>query len=47
MRGEKESKPVCRSVFRSGKDAPLKIQFTRKWLEWVNRMEKNKTVAFK
>lgn len=34
-------KPVCRSVFKSGENM-TKNQFTKKWIELINRLEKNK-----
>ncbi len=32
----------CKSVFKSGENTPLKKQFTKKWIELINRIEKNK-----
>lgn len=35
---------LCRSVFKSGESTTSKAQFTKKWAEMINRIEKNKTV---
>lgn len=35
---------VCRSVFKSGKSTTSKSQFTKKWIELINKMEKGKTI---
>ena len=32
----------CKSVFKSGENTPLKKQFTKKWIEMINKIEKNK-----
>lgn len=34
-------KQICRSVFKSGENM-TKNQFTKKWIELVNRLEKSK-----
>lgn len=40
---EKEnSKPVCKSVFKSGENTVLAALFTQKWLELINRLERNR-----
>ena len=38
---------VCKSIFKSGGDTTSKAQFTKKWLELINRMEKHKANSFK
>ncbi len=35
---------LCRSVFKSGESTTSKTQFTKKWVEMINRIEKNKAV---
>ena len=35
---------LCRSVFKSGESTTSKTQFTKKWVEVINRIEKNKAV---
>ena len=35
---------LCRSVFKSGESTTSKAQFTKKWVEMINRIEKNKAV---
>ena len=41
MAEQQIQKPVCRSVFKSGENT-TKNQFTKKWIELINRLEKNK-----
>lgn len=33
--------PICRSVFKSG-GSTTQDQFTKKWIELINRLEKNR-----
>lgn len=47
MANNEQSKTVCRSVFKSGENTTSKSQFTQKWVELINRLEKNKGVAVK
>ena len=35
----------CQSVFKSGESITTKNQFTRKWIELINQLEKNKRIA--
>ena len=37
---------VCKSVFKSGENTTSKTQFTKKWIELINRLERNKSVNF-
>ncbi len=46
MANGKDEVLVCRSVFKSSEDV-LKKQFTRKWIELINRIEKDRTVSMK
>ena len=39
-------KPICRSVFKSGENTTSKTQFTKKWIEMINKIEKGKIVNF-
>ncbi len=36
---------VCKSVFKSGESTISKNQFTKKWIELINMLEKNKGMA--
>lgn len=33
---------ICKSVFKSGENTTSQKQFTEKWIELINRLEKNK-----
>ncbi len=37
---------ICKSVFKSGENTTTKTQFTKIWIELVNRLEKRKIVKF-
>jgi len=48
MQEQKSTQPVqqtCQSVFKSGESTTTKNQFTRKWIELINQLEKNKRIA--
>ncbi len=34
--------PLCKSVFKSGKNTTTESTFTQKWIELVNALEKGK-----
>ena len=36
---------TCQSVFKSGESTTTQNQFTRKWIELINQLEKNKRIA--
>lgn len=36
---------ACTNVFKSGDEATLKDQFNLRWIELINRMEKNKRLV--
>ncbi len=36
---------LCRSVFKSGEDTTSADQFTKKWIELINKIEKNKGIT--
>ena len=38
--------PICKSVFKNGESTISKSQYTKKWIELINSIEKNKTVNF-
>lgn len=44
MAEQQIQKSICRSVFKSGENITKK-QFTKKWIELINRLEKNKGFA--
>ncbi|MDF2655306.1 MAG: hypothetical protein K0R19_1780 [Bacillota bacterium] len=37
---KQEMQVICKSVFKSGENT-IKIQFTHKWIELINRIERN------
>ena len=37
--------PICKSVFKSGENTTTKSQFTQKWIELINKLEKNKGIT--
>ncbi len=39
-----EKEELCTSVFKDGSDATTKDKLTQKWIELVNRLEKDKLV---
>lgn len=44
MENREPVKRVC-SVFKSGESTTSKAQFTQKWIELINRMERNKAAT--
>ncbi|WP_444641639.1 hypothetical protein ACRQU7_15330 [Caproiciproducens sp. R1] len=42
---KKEMQVTCKNVFKSGENTTLKEQFTQKWIEIINQIEKNKRIA--
>ncbi len=36
---------VCRSVFKNGESTTSKNQLTKKWIELINKIEKNKSIT--
>lgn len=46
MNVNNDSKTICKSVFKSGENTISKPQFTKKWIELINRLEKSKSVKF-
>ncbi|MCI8493421.1 MULTISPECIES: hypothetical protein [Anaerotruncus] len=45
MKNNKKSKSICSSVFKSGESTTTTSQFTQKWIELINKIEKNKGIA--
>jgi len=43
--GKNEVQVTCKSVFKSGENTTSKNQFTQKWIELVNKLEKSKRIA--
>lgn len=39
-----QTQAICRSVFKDNEETTLKTRFTQKWIEIINRAEKNKGV---
>ena len=44
MAENNESKTVCISVFKSGESTTTEREFTDKWIELINTIEKGKSV---
>lgn len=42
MTKEDKQQTICKSVFKSGENTTLQMQFTKKWIALINRLEKNK-----
>lgn len=42
MNENKTEDTLCKSVFKSGESTISKAQFTKKWVELINRLEKYK-----
>ena len=45
MANDDKNQILCRSVFKSGENTTTKIQFTQKWIELINKLEKNKGIT--
>ena len=37
---------ICTNVFKNGDATTSKAAFTRKWIEMINRIEKNKQLQY-
>ena len=44
MNVNNDSKTICKSVFKNGENTISRSQFTKKWIELINRLEQNKNV---
>lgn len=42
MEKKTENKPVCKSVFKNGKEHPSEKKCTQAWITLINKIEKNK-----
>ncbi len=45
MDKKKTQKDYCKNVFKNSSETVDKNQFTQKWIELINRLEKSKTVG--
>ena len=43
---ENEKSTTVKSVFKSGENTTTEREFTDKWIELINTLEKGKSVAF-
>lgn len=43
--GRKETQVVCKSVFKGGENATTADRYTKKWIELINRLEKDKKAS--
>ena len=41
-----DEKEICVSVFKSGENTTSKKEYTKKWVELINRIEKSKRLNF-
>ena len=41
-----DEKEICVSVFKSGENTMSKEEYTKKWIELINRIEKSKRLNF-
>ena len=46
MAANNEPETVCVSVFKSGENTTTEREFTDKWIELINTLERNKSVNF-
>jgi hypothetical protein len=37
-----ETATICKNIFKSGNETTSKTQFTKKWIEMINKIEKGK-----
>ncbi len=42
MAQDDKEQTMCKSVFKSGESTTSQKQFTQKWIELINRLEKSK-----
>ena len=45
MANNEKSKNICSSVVKSCENTTTKIQYTQKWIELINKLEKNKGIT--
>lgn len=41
MSSQTTNETLCRSVFKSGENTTNKVQFTKAWINLINRLEKS------
>ena len=46
MANNEQPQATCKSVFKSGENTTSKMQFTKTWIEMINKIEKGKVVNF-
>ena len=39
MQSEMKKEGICKSIFKYAKEEERAIEFNRRWIEWINRME--------
>ena len=42
---EKRDNSICKSIFKDGKHAPTREEYTALWVAIINRLEKSKKFA--
>lgn len=44
---DSKSEVICKSIFKNKKDSITKDDFTKKWIDIINQLERNKNVIIK
>lgn len=42
MEEKQKTEIICRSIFKSAEDRDIQKRYTQKWVEIINKMEKNR-----
>ena len=45
MDRKEQTKAICKSVFKSGESTTSKKELTQKWIELINKIEKDKSIT--
>ncbi len=45
MDRKEQPKAICKSVFKSGESTTSKKELTQKWIELINKIEKDKSIT--
>lgn len=45
MEAKEQTKSICKSVFKSGESTTSKKELTQKWIELINKIERDKSVT--
>ena len=45
MEQKQQSKAICKSVFKSGESTTSQKELTKKWIELINKIEKDKSIT--